>query len=29
VFVYQVGSPTIVSYFQWRQRHWSVDGVAA
>ena len=29
VFVYQVGSPTITSYFQWRNRHWSVDGAAA
>jgi len=29
VYVAEVGSPTLTCYLQYRQRHWSVDGVAA
>lgn len=29
VFVNETGSPTITAYMQWRNTHWSADGVAA
>ena len=28
VYIKEVGSPTITAYMQWRNTHWSADGVA-
>jgi hypothetical protein len=29
IYINQTGSPTMTAYMQWRNTHWSVDGVAA
>ena len=29
IFVFEAGSPTVTAYMQWRNTHWSADGVAA